>query len=269
MPESKSPIFIGGAGRSGTTLLRVMLDSHRAIACGPELKIIPHLARQWAALHNSHGRFLEQVHHYPPHELAAAYAAIIGSLLDKHRVAAGKPRAAEKTPHNVLVFPGLHALFPASPLIHVIRDGRDVVCSLLTMNWTSAETGQPLDYTQDAAKAAAYWAGCVRAGRSTPSVVPRALYYELRYEDLVSQPEATLRALLDFVEEDWDPAVLEHHQFARDLAGESSADQVARPLYQNARGRWQRDLSPEDREAVKRIAGPLLRELGYCRDLDW
>lgn len=267
--KKRPPIFIGGAGRSGTTLLRVMLDSHRAIACGPELKVIPDIVRQWAAMHRGYAGFLKRKHGFGPMELAGAYAGVIDAMLDKGRTAAGKHRAAEKTPHNVAVFSGLHALFPDSPLIHVIRDGRDVVCSLLTMDWTSLDTGRRLDYTTDAAKAARYWAECVGLGRSTPVDLPRAKYMELRYEELVSQPEATLKELMDFIGEAWDPAMLEHHRFERDLAGESSAEQVARPLYQSAVARWQRDLSPADRAAVKQAAGPLLLELGYCADLGW
>lgn len=269
MDQSRPPIFIGGAGRSGTTLLRVMLDSHRSIVCGPEVKMIPDLVRQWAAMHRTFGAFLDQAHDFSIDRLAASYARIIGEILKARGQQANKARVAEKTPHNVLVFPGLYVLFPDSPLVQVIRDGRDVVCSLLGMQWSSAETGEQLEYTTDAGKAAAYWAGCVRSGRSVPRDLPQAHYHELRYEDLVSRPEETLRALLDFVGEQWDGNVLEHHRFERDLAEESSADQVAQPVYQKAMGRWQRDLGEADKDAVKEAAGDLLIELGYCQDLSW
>ena len=57
---------------------------------------------------------------------------------------AGKARVAEKSPNNVFFFQHLSHIFPESPLVHVIRDGRDVVCSLLTMNWIDPKTGQPI-----------------------------------------------------------------------------------------------------------------------------
>ena len=57
---NRSPIFIGGAGRSGTTLLRVILDSHSHIACGPEIKVLPTIAGLWADFQTKYAAFLSQ-----------------------------------------------------------------------------------------------------------------------------------------------------------------------------------------------------------------
>jgi hypothetical protein len=91
-------------------------------------------------------------------------------------------------------------------------------------------------------------------------------HIELRYEDLVESPEATLRRLLEFLGEPWDPGVLNYHHQKRNLEGESSATQVSEPLYKSAVGRWKRDLKSGDKEVVKRVAGTLLIELGYAKD---
>jgi len=148
----------------------------------------------------------------------------------------------------------------------VIRDGRDVVCSLLQMEWVDPTTGQQLECTTDVAAAARYWVETVQVGRSTaehPTAAQR--YHEVRYEDLVADPEVTLGELFEVVDEPFDPCVLEFHRQPRDLAGESSAGQVARPIHGGAVGRWRRQLSKEEQGIVEEIAGELLRQLGYER----
>jgi hypothetical protein len=57
--------------------------------------------------------------------------------------------------------------------------------------------------------------------------------------------------------------VLSFHELPRDLAGESSAAQVSRPIYASAAGRWRNDLSADQVRAIGEVAGPLLSELGY------
>ncbi len=264
-----SPIFVGGAGRSGTTLIRVILDSHPNIACGPELKVTPILADLWHKFRTAHYPPLQE-YLLMPEDINRIFGQMIASLLQKYRENAGKPRIAEKSPNNVFFFQHLHHIFPESPLIHVIRDGRDVVCSLLTMNWVDPQTGKPVEYTRDARKAAEYWASAIQMGRKAgndPSIGPR--YMELRYEAIVTEPEPTLQKLFAFIGELWDPAVLKFHEQERTLAGESSADQVSRPLYAASVGRWKNDLNPADKQAVKEVAGNLLIELGYARDHNW
>jgi hypothetical protein len=161
-------------------------------------------------------------------------------------------------------------MFPESPLIHVIRDGRDVVCSLLTMNWVDLRTGQPLDYTKDVRKAAENWVSAIRTARnSLRNPVVKKNYLEVRYENLVQNPEATLRQLFGFIKEPWDPRVLDYHKYKHNLEGESSAEQVSIPLYKTAVRRWVRDLKDADKETVKEVAGGLLIELGYAEDLSW
>ena len=264
-----APIFIGGAGRSGTTLLRVILDSHPNIACGPEIKVVPRLAQLWYQFQTAFYPTLESYYLTRP-EINALFANIIVTLMEKYRRRQGKARVAEKSPNNVFYFQHLHDLLPNSPLIHLIRDGRDVVCSLLTMNWANAVTGKPLDYTLDARKAAEYWARAIRAGRAMLENKPRrSCYLEVRYEDLVTSPEPTLRELFAFIDEPWDPVVLRYYEQDRDLAGESSADQVSQPLHTRAVGRWRKDLSAKDKAAVKAAAGDLLVELGYAGSTDW
>jgi hypothetical protein len=263
------PIFVGGAGRSGTTLIRVMLDSHPRICCGPELKALPAIAKQYQLLTGTHrpvmesyGNTLSDVQH--------CFRAFIEGLAKNFRRAEGKPRWAEKTPHNVLYMVPLGEIFPEARFIHLLRDGRDVTCSLMTMDWVDPSTGRKVDYVETMTGAARYWRDVVTEARQQaahPSLTGRVL--EVRYEALVTEPAATMRQVLEFVGEEWDEAVLSYQR--KDRGGEpveSSTAQILKPVNQNTVGRWQHDMTPCDKATFKAEAGALLTMLGYA-DVDW
>jgi len=266
----KPPVIIGGCPRSGTTLLRVMLDSHPNIACGPELKAIHMVVMAFATMHKTFGTNLKANYDISDEHLAGIFGDQIKALLEPYRRKAGKPRVAEKTPQNIDVFPFLFHLLPGSPLIHVIRDGRDVVCSLLAESWDNPISGEALNYTQDPRRAAEFWVRAIVDTRPMRGRGYAGVYTEVRYEDLVRQPEPTLRRLLQFIDEPWDPTMLEFHRRPHDLPStESGSRGVDRPLQIGSIGRWRRDLSESDKAIVKDVAGATLIELGYAADLDW
>lgn len=259
---SAAPIFLGGAGRSGTTLLRVMLDSHPRIACGPELKIIPQWLRQWERDSRTFGDHAAEHRGIGAGAIDDAYRAKVSMVLTRVRQRSGKPRLAEKTPNNVFFFGHLHRLFPDSPLIHVIRDGRDVVASLLGVEWFHPD-GKRVPYTENAAAAAKYWADAVGSGLKARKHLGGKAVLEVRYENLVRETEAEMRRVLDHLEEPWDEVVLRHWEEPHDLGLETSADQVTRPVYTSSIGRWRERLSKGDLSTVEGICGALLVELGY------
>jgi hypothetical protein len=260
-----APIFIGGAPRSGTTLLRVILDTHPRIYCGTELRVIQALANLSVSAERSAGRILESAYGVPPERLLEIFAELITAFLRPAWQASGKARVAEKTPWNLLAFPQLHRLFPRSPLIHVIRDPRDVVASRLQRDRTSAD-GKPVDTLALARQRAREWVDAMairRQMRSDAQLASR--YFELRYEQLVRTPEPVLRELFAFLEEDFDPAVLDFHRSRREVAGseEWSAEAVQRPIFESSIGRWRHDLTETEQSAVISIAGGVMKDLGY------
>ena len=147
--------------------------------------------------------------------------------------------------------------FPEARLIHVIRDGRDVVCSArehgprrwIDGRWVWEHDPRPIE-TYARAWVADTAAGLVHQGH--PQV------HEVRYEDLVERPRAALDALCTFLAEPFDRVLLEPPP-ADPTA--SPADQ--RPVFTSSVGRWRRDLSPADQDRVLAICGPRLRQLGY------
>jgi len=257
------PILVGGCGRSGTTLLQVMLDAHPELCCVRESSILQPgkldtaklAARiglpidQLRALADSsgrHGEFVERVF--------AAYCASIG-----------KPRWADKSPRNVRRLAAIFRHFPKARFVHLLRDGRDAACSLRTHPRFRRIEGHlvELDTWKPMEDCARRWLEDVSAGlawRGHPG------YFEVRYEDLVSEPEPVLRRMFDFLGLPWTPAVLEYHR----RGGASGKDPgFEKPVYASSLGRWRRHMSREDVVVFKRIAGPLLVQLGYAADDSW
>ena len=249
-----APIFVGGEGRSGTTLLRVMLDAHPSIACGPESHFLTdpeferfhrHFRKTWHRRAEGYG--------YGPSEVDDLFRDFARNWFETYMRRHGKRRWADKTPQTIRVLPYLWELFPTAKFVHMIRDGRDVACSIIPLKWGP-------NNLKDAAKR---WVSCIEAGVRHRGVAAR--YMEIRYEDLVLQPERELRRLCEWIGEPFDAAMLAHAEREHDLAPgtETSASQVGKPVYTSAIGRWKRDLSPSDVRKFEKIAGKTLAFLGY------
>lgn len=252
------PIFIGGEGRSGTTLLRVILDSHPNISCGPEThffideKIQPfcaELADRWQA------KILEYYDAPPEHVMARCFGAILNAFHTPYMRSRGKKRWADKTPHNILKIDFLNLAFPNMKFIHIIRDGRDVAASLLEMPWGPKTVEE----------AAESWRACIKSGIHFGA--SHENYLEVKYEDLVQSFESTLVKIFSFLDEPWSDQVLHfnklHHDLGTRFSKESSAEQVTRNIYTSKVNRWKTDLTADQVEKFVSIAGEYLLKLGY------
>lgn len=256
------PVFIGGAPRSGLTLLRVILDAHPSISCGPDAG---HVALTMTSadfeatlggLHRDHF-FLER------EEVRRNFARAIAAPMAARAKAAGKPRWGDKTAFNILVFGQLAKLFPEARFIHLVRDGRDLSASLLERRWRSP-SGALFEQCASLAGAARYWASIVTRGVETEKALgDRAL--RVRYEDLAADPAGTVHRICDFVGEPFEPATLTIEDRRPDLAGLEleTADRLARPINAGAVGRWRRDLNPADAATVFTAFRSLFDSLGY------
>lgn len=260
-----SPIFVGGVPRSGTTLLRVILDTHPGIHCGTELRVVQALTALWSSADRTAQPVLSDAYGVDTEQLRRIFADLVLSFLEPAWRASGKRRVAEKTPFNVLVFPELRRLFPDSPLVHVIRDVRDVVASRLERD-REAAGDEPLDSIALAQTRAREWtaAMAIRSQMLSHADLARA-YFEVRYEQLVRRPQEVLEALFAFLGESFDPEVLAFHNVSRNVDGseEWSAAAVRRPLFASSCGRWRHSLSAGEHAAVLEVAWRELAALGY------
>jgi protein-tyrosine sulfotransferase len=252
-------LFVGGAGRSGTTLLRAMLDAHKNISVGPERKLIRSicgLRTEWikGAKTLDEAGVTEAI-------FDDAVRAFISSLMEN--TGGGAKRIGEKTPPNLLYMAYLGKLYPQARFIHVIRDGRAVSASLLRQQWVNATTGEPLIYCSSPEHAGLYWVEMVQRIRAQADAVP-GRYLEVRYEDLVTRPREIMAAILAFLDEPWDEAVMAHEDAELFLPEtESSSQAVSQPVHTAALERWKADLTGQDLHQVMKSVTPLLKSLGY------
>jgi protein-tyrosine sulfotransferase len=267
--SSARPIIIGGCGRSGTTLMRVILDTHPNICCGPESHLfLPHRPniRTAARRFGLPDADVEALFHR-----SRSQAAFVDEFFRAYAARQHKPRWAEKTPRNVLQLDFIFEHFPDARFIHMLRDGRDTVCSLRTHPRHRVVNGElvKLNTWHPLEQCISRWVTDVRAGlryRQDPR------YMEVRYEDLVSDPRATLERVFAFIGEPFDARVLDYHEVrgqSRDVTNFPQNPEATRAMYKGAVSRWAKDLSADDVLLFKRMAGSLLVETGYAVDDAW
>jgi hypothetical protein len=268
-PSSFAPIVLGGCGRSGTTLLRMMLDSHRRICCGPESSLFRRRAidPRWLAdrFGFSHGEVRAI------YDVAESRPAFIEGFAALCMQKAGKARWAEKTPRNIGRIADIFRWFPGARFVHVLRDGRDVACSLRTHPRHKVVDGKlvPTGIRRPIAGCARRWVRDIEGSRRWWAD-PRFL--TVRYEDLVLDPRAALGQVMTFIGEAWDDAMLAHAAADspfRDATRFAQNPEALGAVSMASLSRWQRDLDERDKRTFKRIAGPLLVELGYAAGDGW
>jgi Sulfotransferase family len=249
------PIFIVGCQRSGTTLLRLMLDSHPNISCGPETRFLADLAavmnKGWETM-GAYG--------LPREQWEEKFADLFDSFQRDYARSRGKSRWADKTPRYALSLAPIVTMFPTCQIIHVIRDGRDVVASHRDRwgYWS-------------AVKSVEKWPRYIVAARSVTESLPPNRYREVRYESLVTDTEATLRGLLEFLNEPWDPAVLQHDESPHDVFGQYASRVAKRraggdgqgAVYSSRVGAYKTEMDPLLRLLFRMRAKGTLHELGY------
>jgi len=277
-----------GVARSGTTLLRLMLDAHPELAIPPETHFIPKVIkafehgddpaadafevitahRRWADF----GLEAEELRaRFDRHRRLTAGDALrefYGLYASKH----GKARWGDKSTNYVRKMKAIRRTLPEARFVHLIRDGRDVALSLLDVHFGPTTI-------EDAAEK---WSSEIRRARRQGSRGDD--YLEVRYEDLIADPEPVLRRICQGTELPWDATMLDYQdraggriaEIARDFEraeGEAvPADvrarhqaNVSKPLQADRAARWRTEMAAPDIAAFERIAGEMLDELGYER----
>jgi hypothetical protein len=266
-------VIIGGCARSGTTLMRVMLDTHPNIYCGPESNLFtPIRIRTGKRIKELSWRFdiSEQDIRILLDE-SRCLPEFIEKFFNHLTIIQGKKRWGEKTPTNVLRLSYIFRHFPHSRFIHMIRDGRDVACSLRNFPKSKIVDGKiiPVDSNNPIDKCMERWVHDVKVGRRW---VGDPRYLEVKYENLVLKAEKTLKKVLDFLGEPYDEQVLKYYEVegsTRDASKFPQNVEATKPLYTRSMGRWKGEFTDTDRALFKRIGGNLLIELGYEDNGDW
>ena len=240
----EEPFFLVGSERSGTTLLRLMLAHHPRIECAPEFEFLVEPlsdGERWPDL-DKYREWLSTNRIFLPHGLAidAAldYPALARSFLAQYAARSRKPiRGATCHEH----FDRLLRLWPAARFVHLLRDGRDVARSCIGMGWA----GNVWYGAERWITAENLWTELCRR-------VPPSRRFELRYEDLVRNPDAELVRLCGFLGTDFERSMLEYD---RDSTYERPDPGLA--------GQWCEKLTRSELALLEARIGPLLRERGY------
>jgi len=286
LPVPPPAPFVCGVTRSGTTLLRLMLDSHPDLAIPGETHWVHRFIRdmergkmdanqaadfiteskRWQEFHLDADELRDRIAKLDPLNAADVVRVFYAMYSEKE----GKTRYGDKTPGYVREMIRIQRVLPEARFIHVIRDGRDVAVSHMRMNWGPSTP----------AESAELWVTRISKARR---LAPRIEHYsEIHFEDLVTDAEGALRKVCAFIDLDFDPAMLDYHERAEERLAEKAVDLVRKhgptqpaaarmeshrlakePPRQDRLGMWRRKMSEAEIAEYEAIAGPLLVELGY------
>jgi tetratricopeptide (TPR) repeat protein len=259
--DGPQPIFILGFPRSGTTLVEQTLSAHPRIAAGDELPVIHEISQIMPRLLGSPLTYPEALAELWMGDQREGLDTLRDVYLQKVRqLGVMRPGAAwftDKMPLNETHLGLIALLFPAAPLLHVLRHPLDIMVSAFSNHFTHGFFCASALET-----AATHYARVAELVAHYRAEMPLR-YLPIRYEDIVARQQESVAAMLDFLGEDFDPACLTFHHNRR-YARTASYAQVTEPLYDHSVGRWRqyrRQLEP-----VIPILAPAMERLGYTLD---
>lgn len=274
----KEFLFVIGSPRSGTSWLHQMLASHPLVVSTVETtmyaKYLAPAMNAWSRekANIDSGRWCKGI----PHLLTESeFEKCFHPLLEKCYAAmcAKKPAAThilEKAPENSLHVGLIRRFLPRAKFIHIIRDGRDVVCSMRNVKQRVGHQ------TEDIGEGSATWVRFVSAARESLEHDPACM--EVRYEELLAHGASLLKGIFEFCGVDADDEqvrqILANHNFEKMKTERPTADPDKRikgsegHYYRGKVGTWKEELSDEELRVFATVGGEMLVSLGYA-DRQW
>ena len=252
-PDDRAPpVFLVGFPRSGTTLLDQVLSAHPRIEVIEEQELLLEVRRQWISREN-----------FPRlTEMSAGEIQEARQLYRQARAAAQTdPKATvivDKLPLNTMYLPLIHRLFPDARILFSLRDPRDVCLSCYFQSFSLVGA---MPYFLDLQDTAEYYDAVMTLGEASRERLPLR-ERTVRYEDLVTDLEGTMRQVLEHLDVPWHDAVLAYREASRGRdINTPSYQQVSEPLYRRSIGRWKH----YDRQmaAVEPMLAPWVEHFGF------
>ncbi|MGH9382717.1 MAG: sulfotransferase family protein [Vicinamibacterales bacterium] len=266
-------MIILGVSRSGTTLLKQMLDHHSEVAIPRESFFLPQLWARYRRRPDTDalladleclprirdwGVSLEEVRRRVPP--GASFTETIATVYRVYADSCGKPRYGEKTPQYLQHLELLERVFPGAQYVHIVRDGRNAALSYAE---THRRRRLDLTFPQGLGDFAACWRREVLDARTFGASAASGRYFELRYEDLIAQPEARLREVCAFLDLRFEPMMLEYHADFQSV-WHPDHKRLGEPPSQGERA-WRTQMPSAALERFEAIAGDALAAFGYER----
>lgn len=259
MASTQTPIIIGSFYRSGSSLLRRILDSHSRIHCGPEVKFFQDFDGAYVQDSLAHLRFFKTALSLGL-EKKEVLQEVGRAFVKIHEIAArrqGKTRWADKAPENALHFEDWHDILQGElRVIHLVRHPLDTLASL-------CEVGFPKTIPRPFVEKVDLYATFLEAAQQFERRHPD-LNFTLRYESLVTAPEESLKTLLNWLGEPYEPAILnEHHANQRQKGIEDPKAGKQDKIESKSVERWVRDLNTQQICLAKQKLALHMSHYGY------
>ncbi len=268
---TSAPIFIVGCPRSGTTLLRRMLDRHPRLAiCGAtyfdllvysrrkafgdlsDVSCRQRLISEYLASTPMKEAGLDSAESAERLSLeATSYRALFTSILSYYAESQSKPRYGEKTALHALFLGTLCEWFPDAVILHIVRDPRDAVASLQRQAWASGS----------AVTNARQWLKFTQAARRFSN---RPGYLEVRYEDLVIDPARELSRICSFLGEDYSPIMTVPDR--QGTVGTDSPTRWQTEITSERLSLWEKQLTAAQIAQIEWVLGTEMERFGYKRN---
>jgi hypothetical protein len=264
------PIYVGGASRSGKTLMRWLLSSHPRLAVSRRAEMWPRFYARYGSLARPDNleRCLQAMLARP--QIAAlitdperirndivrgspTYGRLFALVQEQYAARCGKPRWGDQSGLIERFADQVMTAYPDARILHLIRDPRD-------RHEAAAARRGPLR-PGTGGRSAASWLRSARLARRNDARWP-GNYRVVRYETLVSRPEETMREVCSFLGEDYDPAMLRVEAARR--YDHDRARGGGSPISTSYMGRYRGRVSAADLAFIQRVAGRLMDDFGYA-----
>ena len=279
--KNKRPIFIVGCERSGTTMLRLILHSHANIAIPPQTKYLKKIYKRRLFFgnlskqknknrivkwffdnHNKKTKIIDLG--LNPNDIKSemiksgdSLGSILSTIFKLYSKQYNKIRWGDKHPYYIKYLDQLFKLFSDAQVIHIIRDGRDAVASLKSMPW----------WKNNSIYSMLNWQEAISNGKRAKLKYTSDQFIEIRYEDIIEEPEKNIKILCDFLEEDFSLKMLEFHKIADTAVPSYKMDwhsDTKQQMNSKKIGRWQKDLESWESNLMHRKMKEELSVHGYA-----
>ncbi len=265
------PIFIVGMPRSGTKLLRSLLNNHSAIGITVnESGYLPYFYHNFANYEpiqvrenfsrffhdfsettffqrlTDNNPFIDEERWYA--EIKTwSYAGVIEAFYRYYAKSENKKIWGDKTPSYMLEMPLLKSLFPTAKFIHIIRDVRDYSLSI-NKAWN-----------KNILRASQRWNDAINRSRKDAQSLPQSDYMEVRFEELVSSPQVVLPKICDYLGIAIEQNLAHLDKPSENLGDAKGSAEIVKDNY----GKWKGKMKEAQITKIERICHPLLSQLGY------